>query len=126
MKPMLWFAVLVFGALFLGASAQAGRLSEFNRTVAAAMQHYRHGAYYAGTGNTAVAAVEIETLRAKWRIVVMLLAKKTPDAFVDDRRLAADLRDISRRIETALGALEKGDAKSATAQLIPSLDDNDP
>lgn len=119
MKPMVWLAVVMFGALFAAPSARAGRLSDFNRAVAAAMQHYRHGALYARTGNVAVAAIEIAALRAKWRIVVGLVAEKTPDVFLGDRRLAGDLRDISARIETALGALEKGDAKTATARLMP-------
>ncbi len=111
-------AVLVLAgfAASLG-PVRAGELKAFNDSVAKAYRHFRGATFYLRTKNLAVAAFELDDMRAAWRALEAKYKDAPPDAFADDPAWRGTLADIGARIENALGAVDDGDIKR-TASII--------
>ncbi len=116
MRTWLLTAVL---ALALAGAARASDLADFNTAVAAAYGHYRAAAAYLRTGNAALAAIELEAAREKWRGVEARFASSPPDAFGDDPAWASTLARIGAALEQALAATDAADFKAARETLAP-------
>jgi hypothetical protein len=97
--------------------AWAGDLADFNAAVESASAHNRVAAGYLRTGNTDLASLEIDRLRAAWGDLTKRFAGKRPDAFDGNplygplwtagaaRLVAADMMLKTRRAEAAVDAL---------------------
>ncbi len=110
-------AILVLAMLAGLAGAFAGELADFNAAVESASAHNRVAIGYLRTGNTDLASLEIDRLRAAWGQLTARFAGKRPDAFdgnplygnlftaVSARLVAADLMLKSGRPEAASQSL---------------------
>lgn len=114
------FALAVIG--WAGAAA-AGDLADFNAAVEVAAAHNRVTLGYLRTGNTDLAAVELERLRAAWAQVNQRFAGKRPDAFEGNPLYVVAFTDIAMRLVTADMMLNSGRGDSARAALGAIRDD---
>ena len=88
--------------------------------MAGAYGHYRQASFYLRrAANPDVAALELETFIEKWQVVIEKFADAPPDAFADDPRWRETLTEIASRAETALAAIDSGDAKAAGEAAAP-------
>jgi hypothetical protein len=100
------FAILL--TLFSPVSAWAGELSDFNAAVEQVSAHNRVALGYLRTGNTDLAALEIDRLRDAWRAVTSRFGKP-PDAFSDHAQLyTTTMVDVSTRLVTASIMMNSG------------------
>ncbi len=112
-------AILLVSAVWPTA-AGASQLSAFNSAVADAYGHYRQASFYLRrSASPDIAALELENFIEKWQAVVESFADAPPDAFADDPQWDETLREIASRAETALAALDSGDAEAAEETLLP-------
>ena len=119
MRRRLTAAVLII-LIALAPVAGASELSAFNTAVADAYGHYRQASFYlTRSASPDIAALELESFIEKWRAVVESFADAPPDAFAGDPQWGGTLMEIASRAETALAALDKGDAESAQETLLP-------
>lgn len=121
MRPAIRLLLLLAGLLpaLPPPAAAASTLGAFNAAVAGAMRHYRYAGYYLRTGNVALAAIELDAMRGKWRALAARYAAAPPDAFADDPRFAATLSSVAARVAAALGALDADNAAGAAARIGP-------
>jgi hypothetical protein len=98
----------------LAATARADDLEDFNRTVEAAMSHHRVATGYLRTGNTDLAALEIENLREAWAKVSTL---PRPAAFRDPTRYTATMLEIAASLVGTTLVLNLGRADVAAESL---------
>ncbi len=118
MRRLAVFLAGLWGAAaFLFVPAQAGGLREFNDAVSLAYAHQRGAVFYLRTGNSGLAAFELEAMRHKWRRVVERFADDPPDAFAEDGSWKATLGRVARRLEAALAAANAGDVETAREEL---------
>jgi len=116
---MLGLRLFVFILALWAAPAYAGELAVFNAAVEEASAHNRVALGYLRTGNTDLASVELDRLRASWRALTERFVGKPPDAFdgnplygplfttVSARLVAADLMLKSGRLEAAAQSLDE-------------------
>jgi len=121
MRTRVLPAILVLALALAGPAgiAHASDLADFNEAAAVAYGHYRAAASYLRTGNAALAAIELEAAREKWRDVASRFAASPPDAFADDPAWAGTLTAIGKRLKDALAATDGGDLKAAAEILAP-------
>jgi len=111
-------ALLALAALLIPAAPAlpAASLADFNAAVEVAASHNRGAIGYLRTGNTDLATLEIERLRAAWSALIEAFGKDPPQAFaptlyaetltdINARLVAADLFLRSGRPEAAADAL---------------------
>jgi hypothetical protein len=110
---------MVVAVVLAAGAARASDLANFNGAVAAAYVHYRGAVSYLRTENTALAALELDDMAAKWGDVIARYGEAAPDAFKDDAAWAATLRGVGVRLDNALDAIDAGDAKGAIETLAP-------
>ncbi len=87
--------------VFLGCSAHADQLADFNAAVERASAHNRVALGYLRTGNTDIASLEIDRARTAWREFVGSFAAKRPPIFKDVTRYTTVLTDVSTRLVAA-------------------------
>lgn len=112
------FAGLCFSFLFTGLT-NAGSTSDFLSDIDSAFAHYRESVIYLRTGNVDLGAIELDEMAEKWRGLQEKYAKTRPDAFDDNAMFDATLADTGKTIDSALAAIDSGDAASARQQLLP-------
>jgi hypothetical protein len=99
--------------------ARADDLADFNAAVEQAAAHNRAAIGYLRTGNTDLAAIEIDRLRQAWAYVGSV---KRPEAF--DRELyVKEMTDIAMRLVTADMLITMDKPDNARASLIAVRDD---
>src|SRR5262249_45255630 len=98
----------------LATAARADDLADFNRAVEAAMSHHRVATGYLRTGNTDLAALEIENLREAWGKVSAL---PRPAAFRDAERYNATMLEIAASLIGTTLVLNMGRADVAREPL---------
>ena len=103
-------------AAWTGAAA-AGDLADFNAAVEAVAGHNRVAIGYLRTGNTDLATVELERLRAAWGKVSGRFAGKRPDVFDGNPLYVTMFTDISMRLVTADMMLNSGRGDAARESL---------
>jgi hypothetical protein len=107
----MWVCLARFAiiALLLGvAPAAAATLEEFNAAVEAFSSHHRVALGYLRTGNTDLAAVEIERMDQAWRAVVERFGGDPPAAITDHVLYTTTLTDVAVRIVGARIVLDFG------------------
>ena len=109
-------AVLVL-ALIAGA-AFAGDLADFNAAVENAAAHNRVAIGYLRTGNSDLAELEIDRLRAAWSALVERFSGKRPDAFADNELFGPTLTGVSARLVAASLMLNSGRLEAARESLV--------
>jgi hypothetical protein len=103
-------------ALLLLLSCAPARAQAFDDALEAALGHWRAASWYARTGNSAVAALEAEEFRTRWRALAAQFA--TPPApFGRDPAWSETLRRIEDAASSAADALGRDDAAAAARAL---------
>jgi len=110
-------AIFCFGLMAGAAAALAGDLADFNAAVEKVASHNRVALGYLRTGNTDLAALELDRLRAAWADLSKRFAGKRPDAFDGDAFYGTMLTDISTRLVAADMMLNSGRPESARQSL---------
>lgn len=110
-------AFLGLGLLAAVGDAFAGDLTDFNAAVENAAQHNRVAVGYLRTGNTDLASLEIDRLRAAWSKLTERFAGKRPDAFDGNTLYGTTLVNISARLVTADMMFKSGRTEAAGQSL---------
>jgi hypothetical protein len=111
-------------ALMAGAApARAGDLADFNAAVEAASSHNRVAIGYLRTGNTDLASLEVDRLRAAWHKLTARFAGHRPDAFDGNPLYPKLFTTVDARLVGADMMLTSGRAKLARQSLIAIRDD---
>ena len=110
-------AILGVALLAAAGSAAAGDLADFNAAVEATSAHNRVAIGYLRTGNTDLASLELDRLRAAWSQLNARFAGKRPDAFDGNALYGATLVNISARLVAADIMLNAGRADAARNSL---------
>lgn len=95
--------------------ARADELADFNAAVEAASAHNRVAIGYLRTGNTDLAALEVDRLREAWGRVS---ARKRPDVFKDGTLYVTVMTDIATRLVSTDMMLNMGKPDIARQALI--------
>lgn len=110
-------ATLILALLAGAGSACAGELADFNAAVEKAAAHNRVAIGYLRTGNTDLASLEIDRLRAAWSDLTARFAGKRPDAFDGNALYGTTLVNISARLVGADMMLKSGRPEAASQSL---------
>jgi hypothetical protein len=97
--------------------APAGDLADFNAAVEQAASHNRVAIGYLRTGNTDLADLELDRLRAAWAALTERFAGKRPDAFDGNALYGTTLVNISARLVAADMMLKSGRPEQASQSL---------
>ncbi len=97
--------------------ARAGDLADFNAAVETAAGHNRVAIGYLRTGNTDLAALEIDRLRAAWSTLTARFAGKPPDAFDGNALYGTTLVGITTRLVGTDIMLKSGRPDAASQSL---------
>ena len=89
-------------------SAWASDLADFNAAAERLESHNRVALGYLRTGETDLASIEIDRVRAAWAEFAQRFSGKRPDMFVGNDRYALLLTDVSMRLVTADMMLNSG------------------
>ena len=125
LRPGLCFwrrAALLTAAVLLGVLSQpagASDLRAFNDAFADAWGHYRQAVFYGRSGNSAVAALELDDFIAKWAVLAARFGDDAPDAFADDGAWKETLESISAMAGQGLEQFDAGEAEGAVQTLAP-------
>lgn len=124
MTAFIWRLLFVAGLLTAGVSGPAGAnaLYDFLADSAVAYGHYRTAVNYLRTGNTDLAALELEQASNKWDALNTRFAAKPPDAFADDPKWREALHEIGARLKGALGEIDEDRMDDAAKTLAPVRD----
>jgi hypothetical protein len=117
-------AILGF-VLFAGAAfpARADDLADFNAAVEEISAHNRVAIGYLRTGNSDLASLELDRLRAAWGELTKRFAGKRPAVFDGNKLYVTALTDISTRLVTADLMLNSGRPEVARQALEGVRDD---
>lgn len=107
-------ALILIGAV---AVAKADDLSDFNSAVERAASHNRVADGYLRTGNTDLAALELERLREAWSALTARFGGKRPATFTDATLYTTTLNKISTGLVAADMMLQSGRANAARTAL---------
>jgi hypothetical protein len=110
-------AALFLALAGLAGIARAGELADFNAAVEAAAAHNRVAIGYLRTGNTDLASIELDGLRAAWGKLNARFAGKRPDAFDGNPLYVTVMTDIATRLVTADMMLNAGRPEPARQAL---------
>jgi hypothetical protein len=111
--------LLALVLLLAAAPARADDLADFNAAVEAASAHNRVAIEYLRTGNTDLAALEVDHLRQAWGQVGAL---KRPAVFKDSTLYVTLMTDIATRLVSADMMMNMGKPEIARASLIAIRD----
>lgn len=103
--------------LIASGAAYGDDLADFNAAVAAAAAHNRVADGYLRTGNTDLAALELERLRNSWTELTQKFGGKRPAAFKDGTLYTTTLLKISTGLVAADMMLQSGRTDAARAAL---------
>jgi hypothetical protein len=97
-----WFTrIACLAFLLVAGPAKADELADFNAAVEVAESHNRVAIEYLRTGNTDLASLEIDRLRAAWAKLNERFAGKRPAVFGGNTYYVVAMTDISTRLITA-------------------------
>jgi hypothetical protein len=113
-------AALALTMLASQGAARAGDLADFNAAVEKAAGHNRVAIGYLRTGNSDLAALELERLRDAWRALTARFAGKTPDAFDGNPLYGTMLVNINARLVGA-DMMSKSGRADATMQSLNAI-----
>jgi len=120
---MLRLSAAFFAVILLCTGpARADADSTFHAKMNEAYAGYRAATSYLRTGNPGLASLEIAGALDTWREVMVTYGAAPPPAYAQDAQLGDTLSAIGKRLESALGAAENGDAEKATESLGPVRD----
>lgn len=111
MRPFLRACIAKFAALALLAATPAlaaGTLADFNAAVERASAHYRVALGYLRTGNTDLAALEIERMRETWGEVSRTFGAPPPGMTKDVQLYRNTMLDVATRLVTASMMVDSG------------------
>jgi hypothetical protein len=100
--------IAVLAALLATPSFAAGTLAEFNAAVERAAANYRVALGYLRTGNTDLAALEVERMRETWSEVAKDFAVPPPELAKDLQLYRNTMLDITTRLVTATMMIDSG------------------
>lgn len=109
--------IAALGLAVLASPVHAGDLAEFNAAVEKAAGHNRVAIGYLRTGNTDLAALEIDRLRAAWSALTTRFASKTPDAFDGNALYGTTLVGITTRLVGTDMMLKSGRPEAVSQSL---------
>ena len=109
----------VFSFIFSMSNALAGSTSQFLEDLDAALAHYRESVSYLRTGNTDLAAIELDEMTVKWSGLTKNYAATPPDAFDADPQFAATLAQVGESATKALADIDAGRFEAAAELLKP-------
>jgi len=107
--------ILTLILILAAVPARADDLADFNAAVEAASAHNRVAIGYLRTGNTDLAALEVDRLREAWSRVS---ARKRPEVFKDGTLYVTVMTDIATRLVSADMMLNMGKPEIARQALI--------
>lgn len=110
-------AVLALALLASPHLAAAGNLADFNAAVEKAAGHNRVAIGYLRTGNTDLAALELDRLRDAWGALNARFAGKRPDAFEGNPLYGTAIVNINARLVAADIMLKSGRTEAASQSL---------
>lgn len=116
-------AILSLAFAFCSGTAVAGDLADFNAAAEATEAHNRVAIGYLRTGNTDLASIEVDGLRAAWRKLTERFAGKRPDPFDGNDYYVTAMTDIGLRLVTADMMLNSGRADATRTALAGIRDD---
>jgi hypothetical protein len=108
--------VLLAGIAAAGSAFAGASLAAFNAAAERASAHNRVALGYLRTGNTDLAMLELERLRAAWAALVKEFAANRPDVF-DQTLYTATLTEISTRLAAADMLAQSGRPEAALTSL---------
>jgi hypothetical protein len=97
--------------------ALAGDLADFNAAVETASAHNRMAIGHLRTGNSELASLEIDRLRAAWGQLAERFAAKRPDAFAGNPLYGTLFTGVSARLVAADLMLKSGRPQAASSSL---------
>jgi hypothetical protein len=122
MRINFTWAVILALALLTG-NAWAGDLTDFNAAMEKASSHNRVAIGYLRTGNSDLAALEIDRMREAWGTLTSRFGKP-PDAFSDQAQLyTTTLLDVSTRLVAASIMINSGRPDAARQSLSAIRDE---
>ena len=95
-------------AVLTAPAAPAATLAEFNAAIERAAAHYRVALGYLRTGNTDLAALEVERMRDAWREVSRDFARPPPGLSKDIQLYRTTMLDVGTRLVTASIMIDNG------------------
>lgn len=107
----------VIAALLAPPAFAAGTLAEFNAAVERAAANYRVALGYLRTGNTDLAALEVERMRETWADVAKDFAQPPPELSKDLQLYRNTMLDVSVRLVTATMMIDTGRPAAAADAL---------
>jgi hypothetical protein len=122
MRIFLKSLTATLALIFLTVLAPSGRAGDepgFVVVQADAYAHYREAAFYARTGNAAVAGLALDEFIVKWTALVEAYADSPPADYAGDADWKNTLHDVLTRAETGLDALDADDPDAAKDAIGP-------
>jgi hypothetical protein len=98
----------VIAALLATPAFAAGTLTQFNAAIERAAAHYRVALGYLRTGNTDLAALEVERMRETWSDVAKDFAQPPPELSKDLKLYRSTMLDVATRLVTATMVIDSG------------------
>ncbi|MGE0565211.1 MAG: hypothetical protein AB7O50_11920 [Pseudolabrys sp.] len=98
----------IAAAAMIASAAAAATLADFNAAAERAAAHYRVALGYLRTGNTDLAALEVERMRETWSAISRDLAQPPPELSKDVQLYRNTMLDISTRLVTASIMIDTG------------------
>jgi hypothetical protein len=124
MHTLIARAAILGLTLLAGAqAATAGELADFNAAVEKVSAHNRVALGYLRTGNSDLASLEIDRLRAAWGALAQRFAGKQPDAFDGNSLYITVMTDIAARLAAA-DTMFKSGRPDATRQSLNAIRDD--
>ncbi|MCW2309821.1 hypothetical protein [Rhodobium gokarnense] len=116
LKSILYGAIFV---LLVPAGAAAGETASLLTAIDGAFAHYREAVSYLRTGNTDLAAIELESMADGWKSVVEEYGASPPDGFDGNSLYDSVMSDTGPTIDGALAQIDAGKPDAARDLLLP-------
>ena len=113
---------ILYGAIFMllaATGAVAGETSSLLKAIDGAFAHYREAVSYLRTGNTDLAAIELEEMADGWKSVIETYGTAPPDGFDGNALYASVLSETGPTIDEALALIDAGKPEAARDLLLP-------
>ncbi|MBB4302253.1 hypothetical protein GGD81_001280 [Rhodobium orientis] len=113
---------ILYGAIFvlaLPAGAAAGETASLLKAIDGAFAHYREAVSYLRTGNTDLAAIELESMGDGWKSVAAEYGTTPPDGFDGNALYDRVMSQTGPTLDEALALIDAGKAEAARDLLVP-------
>ena len=111
-------AILIFGL----APARAAEPADFEAAVDGAYRAYRSALFYAHTGNTDLAAIELRQAQDAWSDIEGKYLSAPPGPYAKDKQWRDDLDAVARKLAETVALLDDGKGPAAEKAARPVAD----